>query len=180
LDTSENPSQNVGHSSTKLSTLDSNARMTYGKNQIGWRRSRVLELSSEGYTQREIASKLQIAIGTVANDVIFLRKQAQQNIQRHIHESIPEEYEKAMLGTKRNLRHAIEIRESSSDLKIRLEAIRIANECYKFIMELSTNSIVISNAIDFVNRKQEQIEEIKMLDKRIEAIEEERTTEGVF
>jgi hypothetical protein len=88
-----------------------------------------------------------------------------------------------MLGTKRNLRHALEIRESTSDPKVKLEAIRIANECYKFIMELSTNSMIISNAIEFVNCKQEQldkIETIKMIDKRIEAMEQEKTTEGVY
>jgi hypothetical protein len=65
-----------------------------------------------------------------------------------------------MLGTKHNLRHALEISESTSDPKVKLEAIRIANECYKFIMELSTNSMVISNAIEFVNRKQEQLDKI--------------------
>ena len=105
-------------------------------------------------------------------------------MQHHIHESLPEEYKKAMLGTKRNLRHALEIRESVLDPKIKLEAIRIANECYKFIMEIITNGVVISNAINFVTQKQEQLdkmETIKILDKRIEAIEgEETTTNGVF
>jgi hypothetical protein len=60
-----------------------------------------------------------------------------------------------MLGTKRNLRHALEIRESVLDPKIKLEAIRIANECYKFIMELSTNGMVISDAIKFVTQSQQ-------------------------
>jgi len=88
-----------------------------------------------------------------------------------------------MLGTKRNLRHALEIRESVLDPKIKLEAIRIANECYKFIMELSTNGMVISDAIKFVTRHKEQLEKIKtinVLDERIEAIEEEKATDGVF
>ena len=88
-----------------------------------------------------------------------------------------------MLGTKRNLRHALEIRESTSNPKVKLEAIRIANECYKFIMELSTNGMVISDAIKFVTRHKEQLEKIKtinVLDERIEAIEEEKATDGVF
>ena len=87
-----------------------------------------------------------------------------------------------MLGTKRNLRYALEIRESGSDLKVKLEAIRIANECYKFIMEPSTNGMIISDAIKFVTEQKEQIEkieEIKMLDKRIESTEE-ATHNGVF
>jgi hypothetical protein len=43
--------------------------------------------------------------------------------------------------------------------------------------------MVISDAIKFVTRQQEQIEKIetaRLLDKRIEAIEKEKTTEGVF
>jgi hypothetical protein len=77
----------------------------------------------------------------------------------------------------------LEIRESVLDLKIKLEAIRIANECYKFTTEISTSGVVISDAIKFVTRQQEQIEKIetaRLLDKRIEAIEKEKTTEVVF
>ena len=50
-------------------------------------------------------------------------------------------------------------------------------------MELATNGAVVSNAMNFVVRQQEQIgkiETIKLLDKRMEAIEEEKATEGVF
>jgi transposase len=71
-----------------------------------------MELSSEGYSQREIASKLQIAKGTGTNDLLYLRKQTQQNLQHHIHESLLEEYQKAMVGFKRNLRRVLEISES--------------------------------------------------------------------
>jgi predicted transcriptional regulator len=61
--------------------------------QLDWRRSRVLELSSEGYSQREIAQKLQVDPAAVNRDVQFLRQQAQENIQKHIHEVVPEEYQ---------------------------------------------------------------------------------------
>ena len=87
-----------------------------------------------------------------------------------------------MLGTKRNLRHALEIRESVLDPKIKLEAIRIANECYKFIMELSTNGMVISDAIKFVTQSQQKIDTLQKLDEclRQQEEEEEKATEGVF
>jgi len=71
--------------------------LTYGKEQISWRRARVLELDSQGYSQNEIAVKLQIAKGTVNSDLSYLRKQAQENLQKHIHEVVPEEYQKCML-----------------------------------------------------------------------------------
>ena len=95
MTTVENHGGNIDHSGTKL---------TYGKDQIEWRRSRILELSSEGYSQREIATKLQIGKGTVTNDLLYLKKQAQENLQYHIHEVVPEEYQKCMVGMKRNLK----------------------------------------------------------------------------
>jgi predicted transcriptional regulator len=72
--------------------------------QFEWRRSRVLELSSEGYSQREIAQKLQIAKSAVNRDILFLRKQARENLQYHIYDKIPEEYQSCMTGMKQNLR----------------------------------------------------------------------------
>jgi len=127
LNTSQNHEQNVEHSSSKL---------TYGKEQIDWRRSRVLELDSQGYSQHEIVTKLKIAKGIVNSDLAYLRKQAQQNIQKHIHEVVPEEYQKYMTGLRRNLKHILEIGEAALDPKIKLEARRIANDCYRYIMDL--------------------------------------------
>lgn len=44
--------------------------------QLEWRRSQVLELASQGYTQREIARKLQVDLAAVNRDIQFLRQQA--------------------------------------------------------------------------------------------------------
>ena len=48
------------------------------KVHLEWRRARVLELSSQGRTEREIASILNVGLGTVARDMSFLNKQAQE------------------------------------------------------------------------------------------------------
>jgi hypothetical protein len=82
--------------------------------QIDWRRAKVLELSSQGYTEREIAEELQpIAPVTVHRDLAHLRQQAQESLQKHIHETVPEEYQKCMVGMKRNLKQTLEIADSS-------------------------------------------------------------------
>jgi hypothetical protein len=49
-------------------------------------------------------------------------------------------------------------------------------------MDLSTNAGIISDAVKFVTKKQEQIDTLHKLDEKIDAIEEERTatTNGVF
>jgi DNA-binding NarL/FixJ family response regulator len=41
--------------------------------QIDWRRSKVAELDSQGYSQPEIARILQVSIGTVNRDLSILR-----------------------------------------------------------------------------------------------------------
>lgn len=45
-----------------------NIEMEHLRQQIQWRREKVLELSSKGHSQREIASFLNVGIGTVNRD----------------------------------------------------------------------------------------------------------------
>jgi predicted transcriptional regulator len=145
---------------------------------IEWRRSKVLELSSEGYSQREIAQKLQIGKSAVNRDLLFLRNQARENLQHHIHDRIPEEYQNCMIGMKRNLRQTLEIAEAASDPKTKLQARAIANDCYRYIMDLCTNAGIVSDALKFVERKKEQLDTLRKIDDKIDAIEEEATTNG--
>jgi hypothetical protein len=97
-----------------------------------------------------------------------------------VHEVVPEEYQKCMTGMKRNLRQTLEIRDSASDPKVKLQAAAIANDCYKFILDMTTNAGVVSDALKFVERKKEQLDSLKKLDDRIEEIDEEKTTNGIF
>ena len=66
--------------------------------QIEWRRSKVAELGSQGHSQPEISRILQVSIGTVNRDIQYLRQQARENIKKYIHERLPEEYEKCLVG----------------------------------------------------------------------------------
>jgi transposase len=61
---------------------------------LEWRRRRVLELSSQERTEREIAQILKVGTGTVHRDVAFLNKQAQDNLKIHVQEHLPEQYQK--------------------------------------------------------------------------------------
>ena len=95
------------------------------KMQVQWRRATVLELSSQSYTQIEIAAQLQVDEPTIRRDMAFLRLEAQENLQKHIHETVPEEYQKCMVGMKRNLKQTLEIRDNPSDPKVKLQAVAI-------------------------------------------------------
>jgi thymidylate synthase ThyX len=90
-------------------------------------------------------------------DLVYLRHQAQENLQHHVHETVPEEYQKCMMGMKRNLKQTLEIAESAADPRAKVEARRIANDCYRYIMDLVTNGVVVTDAIKYVNRKMEHL-----------------------
>jgi hypothetical protein len=137
-------------------------------------------LSSNGYNQTEICQKLQLDKSAVNRDIAFLRKQAKEDVQKHIHETVPEEYQKCMVGMKRNLKQTLEIAETAADPKIKLQARAIATDCYKYIMDLCTNAGIISDAMKYVAQKTEQLNTLDKLDDKIEEIEEGKTTDGVF
>jgi hypothetical protein len=88
-----------------------------------------------------------------------------------------------MTGMKGNLKHVLEIAETAADPKVKLQARAIANDCYKYIMDLTTNGAIVTDAIKYVTQKAEQVNTLQKLDERIETIEEEdetTTTNGVF
>jgi hypothetical protein len=51
-----------------------------------------------------------------------------------------------MIGIKQNLRHALEIAEAAADPKTKFQARAIANDCYRYIMNLCTNAGIVSDA----------------------------------
>lgn len=86
-----------------------------------------------------------------------------------------------MVGMKRNLKQTLEIRDTASDPKVKLQAAAIANDCYKFILDITTNAGVISDALKFVTQRKEQLDTLQKIDERIEEMEEEdKTTNGIF
>jgi IS30 family transposase len=135
-----------------------------------WRRSKVLELSSQGHSEREIASTLQMHPTTVHRDLAFLRRQAQENLKTRIHERLPEQYQNCMVGINQVLKICWEIVNKSrninndngqtvtmTDNKTVLQALALINDCYKYIMDLTTNGVVITDAIKFVQTNKEKL-----------------------
>jgi hypothetical protein len=83
---------------------------------------------------------------------MYLKKLAQDNLQKHIHEVVPEEYQKCMAGMRSNLKETLEIANSVTDPRVKLQARAILSDCYKFILDMSTNAGVISDALKFVQQ----------------------------
>jgi hypothetical protein len=157
--------------------------------QIEWRRGRVLELSSQGRTEREIATMLQVGKTTVDRDLVYLRRQSQENLRFHIQERLPEQYQKCMNGLNQVLKIGWNIVQSdSSSAANRLQALALVNDSYKYIMDLTTNGVVVTDAIKYVqgkmdhlnNQEKDLLQDIKQKEEPGENLQDEETTNGVF
>jgi predicted transcriptional regulator len=143
-------------------------------NSLEWRRSKVLELSSQGHSQPEIAKILQVSQPTVNRDIGYLRGQARQNLQKHIQDKLPEEYQNCMTGINQVLKICWDIVNKSrnisnndndghqtvttmTDNKTVLQALALINDCNKYKMDLTTNGVIITDAIKFVQTNKEKL-----------------------
>jgi hypothetical protein len=123
------------------------------QNQIEWRRDKVQELCSKGYSQREISQTLQVGLATVNRDISYLRNQAKTNIKRYIDERLPEEYEKCLVGLNAITKETWNTVQSTEDKREKIQALSLAKECYSMKLELLTNTTVVDDAIRFVSDK---------------------------
>jgi hypothetical protein len=138
----------------------------------------------KGNTQLQIAQVLKVSKPTVSRDAEYLREQARLNMQTHLQDRLPEEYENCMAGINQVLKMSWEIAtkgqsgDSSSnnsnsnsdsdrtlsstvDDRTRLQALALANDCYKYKMDLVTNGVVITDAIKFVQQKKEELSKVE-------------------
>ena len=119
--------------------------------QLQWRRDKVQELCSKGYSQREISQTLQVGLATVNRDISYLRNQAKTNIKRYIDERLPEEYEKCLVGLNAITKEAWNTAEQTEDRREKIHALALAKECYSMKLDLLTNATVVDDAIRFVS-----------------------------
>jgi DNA-binding Lrp family transcriptional regulator len=140
-----------------LSTEDEHANNNdKEKDRIDWRRGKVQQLNSQGYSQREIAQILQISNGTVNRDLSYLRQQGKTNIKKYIDERLPEEYEKCLVGLTAILREAWNTAENTEDKREKIQVLSLAKECYSMKLDLLTNATVVDDAIRFVSEKSKE------------------------
>jgi Trp operon repressor len=104
--------------------------------QLQWRRDKVKELCSKGYSQREISQTLQVALATVNRDISYLRDQAKFNIKKYFDERLPEEYEKCLIGLTAITKEAWNTVANTEDKREKIQALSLAKECYSMKLDL--------------------------------------------
>jgi len=154
------------------------------RQSLEWRRSKVIELNSQGYSQPETAKILQVSLGTVNRDLSIIRQQSRKNLQMHIEKTLPDEYHRCLTGLNQVLKTCWYIvNKPGTDDRTKLQATAIINDSYKYVMDLTTNGAIVTDAIKYVTQKAEQVNTLQKLDEKIDGMEgerEETTTNGVF
>jgi Trp operon repressor len=136
--------------------LSSAMEQQHQEQQVQWRRDKVQELCSKGYSQREISQVLQVGLATVNRDISYLRNQAKTNIKRYIDERLPEEYEKCLVGLNAITKEAWTTVQDTSEKREKIQALSLAKECYSMKLDLLTNATVVDDAIRFVSDRSKE------------------------
>ena len=124
-----------------------------------------MELSSQGFSQSDIATVLRVDKSVISRDVAYLNKLARENLQHHINETIPAEYQKSMNSLDQVLRMTWSIVGKTADEKTKLQALALINDVNKYRTDLVTNGIIVNDALRIVQSKMENLsnEEKRML-----------------
>lgn len=147
------------------------------RKQIAWRRNKTEDLLIKGNNQVQIAQILHVSEGTVSNDIAYLREESRKNMENHFHDRLPREYENCISGINQILKmswdiatrdyHNSEINANSdkivfpqTDDKTRLQALSLANDCYRYKIDLVTNGVIVADAVKFLQQKKLEVHKI--------------------
>ena len=124
------------------------------QSQIDWRRQKILELASNGFSNIEISTQLKIPHATVDRDIIVLRKEAKEQISEYITHQVPFEYKKTLAGLEGIIKHMSNLITNTQDTKEIIQATSIKMQAYNMKMEMVAGANLVEEAIDLVGRYQ--------------------------
>jgi hypothetical protein len=120
--------------------MSKNNQLKSSKQAIEWRRDIVLTRLSQGYSQSQIAAELHLHKSTISLDCKFLSEQA----------PVPFDHLKVKFGLNQVLQKVWEIANNSEKTDERLRAYALIDSLYAHLSSTSTESTIISKAMDTV------------------------------
>jgi hypothetical protein len=84
------------------------------------------------------------------------KQQAKNNIKLYISETLPEEYEKCLVGLNAITKETWNTAQSTEDKREKIQALSLAKECYSMKLDLLTNATVVDDAISFVSSRSKE------------------------
>jgi IS30 family transposase len=147
--------------------------LKYERSNIELRRGRVLELAARGMSQNDISRSLNVAASTISLDLQYLRCRAEDNLRRHIQDSLPLTYDKAMSAFTQVISKTWNMAENAHDERTKLQAYSQFMDCWKYVMDMTASSPRITSALKYVSDL-----ESKRLEQESQQEEQEPTEQG--
>lgn len=117
---------------------------------IEWRRTKVLEYSSKGFNQNEIAKFLQLHESTISRDMEYLRQESREALQEYITKKLPDEVRKTFVSMDLILKEAWNTVETTEDEKTKLNALNLINTVMASRVQLLGDVNVVDKVIGLV------------------------------
>jgi hypothetical protein len=135
---------------------------------VRWRRDKVLELASKGYTQTEISRKLQIGLGTVNRDLQFLKKQAFER-RNEFGEKLFSEQQKALHGYNNLLRKLWEVvDDNKATTREKMQAISLIMHCYDKTLDTLASEPTIKHLTETLDKLEKFEQELTRREQEVE------------
>ena len=99
--------------------------------EIEWRRSKILELKSQGLDQREIAQILKVSPASISYDIQCMRKEASENVKDYTVKQLPLQFKICVIATQNAMKQFWDISQSTKDNKEKMQALENYIECHK-------------------------------------------------
>jgi transcriptional regulator len=103
------------------------------------RLSKVLNLNSQGYSQSEIAEKLNVNQSTISRDLGEIKKKARSSLDLYVKEEVPHEFVLYISGLNQIIKNLWEIvseKDSKISVKERVYVLSLLTQCYSRRIEM--------------------------------------------
>jgi hypothetical protein len=129
--------------------------------EIEQRRMAVLELVSKGYSQTEVADKLNYSKSCISNDVRILKESAKRNFKRIVEHELPFQHRIAEAGLQYVKRQASAIADKTNDERIKIGALQLFKEVDSDLYALHNTAEVLNEAIEYVQARKEELKHLQ-------------------
>jgi hypothetical protein len=133
-------------------------------NEKTWRREKVWELKSKGYTHREIIEEIsrkdplvKISLGTVNNDLTRKQTEIRANFQKYIEQDLVAHHHLALTNLQAINKEAWRIFEKAEDEKVKLSALHTAQEAQSAINATLGDPEYIAKAMKVAGKLRQQL-----------------------
>lgn len=131
-----------------------------------WRKDKIWELRSQGYTYREIQDIMRagnpdvaISLGTIHNDIEAKERELDDAFKNYVDKTLPYQHSLAMTNLQAVMRAGWTIYSNNSDDRTKLVALGLVHDVQKTLNDLMTSPDNIHRAIKIIKKLKEGLDQ---------------------